>query len=614
MRSLKSTGGLTRGRGMSESQRTKWLLSMPICLQMNSAMQKFTQTDYRTSEQHKETMESRISKDSKDMNTMMAFLCDRNPFDPTETNLRNIESGVTADDSANVDRAQVIGKAIVQGMRGTPQQKYTFKRSMQAVPINEKSLVKLDGESLHIDTQLLFQRLTTAADRYIEDVSSVFQFELSSVPSSLFDNNGFPREPQKSTLADAIWKQCRFEESTPTNVTPTNAVVVDGGSLLHKLPWKIGDSFHEICSSYSCYLKQRYQNSTTIVFDGYSAGPDTKDVAHLRRSKGKVGTHVKFSEDTPLRMKKEVFLNNQENKQAFIDMLGACLTTNGMDVVHARGDADTLIVDTAINLAKQTPTTVIGEDTDLLVLLLHHYTADLNQMQFRSDSKSTKSVKIWDIRATQTTLGTTLCQSLPLLHALTGCDTTSRIFGVGKPAVLKLFQKKPYFQELCEQFLEATSSNSIKQCGESLMLAVYDGSDAENLNALRYKNFTSKVITNNSSVQVQTLPPTSDAAALHCLRVYFQTQVWMGNSSLNPLEYGWRIDEGKLVPLKMTLSPAPVSLLQKVRCGCKIHCDSKRCSCRRHGLECSSACKACKGVSCSNSKGLSDMQDIEDDS
>jgi len=312
-------------------------------------------------------------------------------------------------------------------------------------------------------------------------------------------------------------------------------------------------------------------------------------------------------------MKKEVFLNNQENKQAFIDMLGVCLTSDGINVLHAQGDADTMIVDTAINLVRQNPTTVIGEDTDLLVLLLHHHTADLKQIQFRSDSKSTKTIKIWDIEATQIALGTELCHSLPLLHAFTGCDTTSRIFGIGKPSVLKLFQKKPSFRGFCEKFLAATTTSSIVQCGESLMLALYYGSDSENLNRLRYKSFTSKVIT-NSSVQVQTLPPTfTDAADQHSLRVFYQTQVWMGNRVLNSLDYGWKHEKDRLVPVKVTLPPAPEKLLQKVRCVCKIHCDSKRCSCRRHGLECSSACKDCKGVSCSNSRGLPEMQEIEDD-
>ena len=135
----------------------------------------------------------------------------------------------------------------------------------------------------------------------------------------------------------------------------------------------------------------------------------------------------------------------------------------------------------------------------------------------------------------------------------------------------------------------------------------------QTLDELRYKRFTSKVISSCSSVQVQSLPPTSDAAAFHSLRVFYQTQLWMGNTSLNPLDYGWQIVNEVLLPVKMTLPPAPEKLLQIVRCGCKTGCDSKKCSCRRHGLDCSSACKDCRGISCSNSQTLYDVQESVDD-
>ena len=39
MRSLKTTGGLTRGSGMTEQQRVTWLLSTPACAQTSCAMQ-----------------------------------------------------------------------------------------------------------------------------------------------------------------------------------------------------------------------------------------------------------------------------------------------------------------------------------------------------------------------------------------------------------------------------------------------------------------------------------------------------------------------------------------------------------------------------------------------
>ena len=42
MRSLKTSGGLTRGRGFREQQRLIWLLSMLACAETNRAMQELT--------------------------------------------------------------------------------------------------------------------------------------------------------------------------------------------------------------------------------------------------------------------------------------------------------------------------------------------------------------------------------------------------------------------------------------------------------------------------------------------------------------------------------------------------------------------------------------------
>ena len=39
MRSMKTSGGLTRGRGMTEKQLLTWLLAMPACAEVNIEMQ-----------------------------------------------------------------------------------------------------------------------------------------------------------------------------------------------------------------------------------------------------------------------------------------------------------------------------------------------------------------------------------------------------------------------------------------------------------------------------------------------------------------------------------------------------------------------------------------------
>jgi hypothetical protein len=63
MRSIKSSGGLTRGRGLEEVQRNLWLLSMPICSVINEAMQILTRTKYQPNDQHVEASKSRTLRD-----------------------------------------------------------------------------------------------------------------------------------------------------------------------------------------------------------------------------------------------------------------------------------------------------------------------------------------------------------------------------------------------------------------------------------------------------------------------------------------------------------------------------------------------------------------------
>ena len=117
MRSVKSSGGLMRGRGMGEAQRAEWLLSMPACADINNAMVDLSGVGFHTSDQHKEVSHARKERDKKDITSILSFLTDRNPFldDPS---LRNIDTGTTADRRVNADRTKEIGTNIIQSMSG----------------------------------------------------------------------------------------------------------------------------------------------------------------------------------------------------------------------------------------------------------------------------------------------------------------------------------------------------------------------------------------------------------------------------------------------------------------------------------------------------------------
>ena len=59
MLSLKTSGGLTRGRGFTEQQRLIWLLSTPACAETNRAMQELTGVKSNSGEQNKDMSKAR---------------------------------------------------------------------------------------------------------------------------------------------------------------------------------------------------------------------------------------------------------------------------------------------------------------------------------------------------------------------------------------------------------------------------------------------------------------------------------------------------------------------------------------------------------------------------
>ena len=157
---------------------------------------------------------------------------------------------------------------------------------------------------------------------------------------------------------------------------PTGNVhfVLDRGALLHRVPWPRGIPYDGICSFYVQYVANRY-GKATVVFDRYQNGPSTKDVTHQRQA-GAYGPTVNFDSAMVAKLKKEEFLANKENKQKFIHPLGDTLQQSGCSTIHAKGDVDLLIVQAAIQSARSIMTVLVGDGTDLLVLLCH--LADMN--------------------------------------------------------------------------------------------------------------------------------------------------------------------------------------------------------------------------------------------
>lgn len=267
----------------------------------------------------------------------------------------------------------------------------------------------------------------------------------------------------------------------------------------------------------------------------------------------------------------------------------------------SKGDADVLIVQTTIASAAQRETILVGDDTDLLVLLIHHANNVRHNIFFRPEPKggNEKGTKCWNILAMRAFLGSVVTNNILFLHAILGCDTTSGIYGLGKKLSVTKIKSDTVFHDQAKVFIiSGASKDNIISAGEAALVCLYNGKSHQSINDLRYEKFCKKSATNTIVVQPKSIPPTSAAAKYHSLRVYHQVQEWLG-VELRPEDWGWKVSAGKLVPIMTDLQPAPQKFLEVVRCGCSYGCNNMRCSCRKHGMLCSTACSECRGV-CAN--------------
>ena len=178
----------------------------------------------------------------------------------------------------------------------------------------------------------------------------------------------------------------------------------------------------------------------------------------------------------------------------------------------------------------------------MLVLLCYHANLENNRIYFKSEPNqrlSSKGLRMWDIKKTKVLLGPDACRLLPFIHDLTGCDTTSRVYRISKGAALKKSTADQQFKLHAEKFMKESSKCDIVAAGKGALVSLYGGLQIEDLNLLCYRKFANRVMTSSSFVQVYTLPPTSEAAKYHNMRVYHQVQEWTKtDNTLLPKDWG----------------------------------------------------------------------------
>jgi len=205
MRAIKVSGGLTHGRGMTDSNLAKFVLSQPACCVVFTAMEKLCRLNVGTSEQHVELRDSRKARDEQDLQKILSWFESHPPFTVgTDVQLVSLSTGVVGDSRVNADSVKQIGLTAMNDMIGQTFVDVKLKRKSKVVPLSAMNgTIRIrNEEEITVNPQQLFLRISCVLKSPTE-YEGYMCYELAPKPPSLF-NGALMRKTPKSTLADIL--------------------------------------------------------------------------------------------------------------------------------------------------------------------------------------------------------------------------------------------------------------------------------------------------------------------------------------------------------------------------------------------------------------------------
>jgi len=228
--------------------------------------------------------------------------------------------------------------------------------------------------------------------------------------------------------------------------------------------------------------------------------------------------------------------------------------------------------------------------------LLYHFTVnwrDLGLQELWLVRNSGVRRSILPLHDICSALANDLITCLPAVHALTGCDTTSKI--ATKYAALNTVNKTENLPLLLDLNSPRPTESIIQMAEAFLVKCLKPKTDQETFDELRVAAFSSNAL----KLDFKKTDCTSTNATKHILRAYYQLQLWIqapfrdASSTMNAEDYGFRRVDNVLLP-EIVISK-PEGLPDSCTCG---KCARKNsCRCRAAGIKCCKYCK-CKGGDC----------------
>ena len=486
----------------------------------------------------------------------------------------------------------------------------------------------------------LFGRLLIVANVRQINLKEVLSFELSPVPVSLAHPDGSLRKTNKSILSSLLEKGVSVLPRLPQPPPEITSVhIIDGMALVQMVKSGGAKTFGELAAKYFSIitdpLRQRDCNRVDVVFDQYW-NISIKAGERLRRGSTN-SLEIKINgPSTPVPKQWVKYIANPQNKVNLCHFLTESLCKLGQEKLpldkklviggglndgkealsiakdhwetvpslksdHEEADTRLMLhakhaVQARVRMIVQSP------DTDVFILCTSLFQdIGCEELWFRTGVRDRlRYIPVHDVFRT---LGDKLCKALPGFHAVTGCDSTSSLSGIGKKRAWDVLTRFQVHQESLSLLGEQSElSQEVTTRCTTFICNLYPSlkKTSTSVDELRYLMFCQR------KQKSELLPPTSGSLILHLKRANYQAFVWRNSLVAlqelpSPEYHGWAIEDEALKPVLMDKDPAPRGILELTTCNCKKSACRSHCSCNINGLSCTEACFCMADVeSCRN--------------
>ena len=563
------------------------------------------------------------------------------PFDLNDTKLRHICNGSSL--ASNVVKGILgcldVGKSAYESYK---QQRLVDKsKSIHDRIHNNRDVVlpapKMDNiteipvESRPIkskeDISNALRFIEAARDRGHDNMEDILTYEITSTSYFLVsETKGGHRlkKCDKSELSREVLVKSNSPLAVFCSQTIIDVVIIDFMALVRKVPVKkMGiKTYGALASTLNDFILGRSYNSGRIdvIFDLYCRS-STKNCERATRGSSSTAITVSIKSDAQnLPVNLDLFWSSIDNKTAiqkyFYEWIlknydgekeivfgglerGCCFRLKDKkkqecpELFSTQEEADERICLHVHHASRNGYKTVLVDspDTDVFVCLLHHMQETWNIDKLYLKMGSGHKVKTIAVHEVVKNLQSSLIKHLPSYHALTGCDTTSKVGGK-----LSCFTKS-LNMELLDGFTDHPLSEDSVIAAEQFLLETLTKQRAvQTFDEYRYEQYHDM-----KSMDFSKLVCCSSSIKEHIKRAHHQAMKWKMAPNPPPsypdptAGYGYEMKMGLLLPIIVSVPARPANLPDP--CKCK-NCTRNTCICRKALVKCCMFCKC--GKECKN--------------